>query len=135
MRTNSEPNSIEPRLFDLPNVLGHNDWSLSDAAELEAQHLLATAQHRLALFEAETPPNLAGNAEMRRAVLTEKAQLYRTTIAPHRKLPNEILTEIFFAASGKVTVPVANIDTEPPWTLFRVCKRWREIASTTPKLW
>ncbi|KAF9463647.1 hypothetical protein BDZ94DRAFT_1321603 [Collybia nuda] len=135
MRTDSELNSIEPRLFDLPNVLGHNDWSLSDAAELEAQRLLAAAQHRLALFEAETPPNLAGNAEVRRAALTEKAQLYRTAIAPHRKLPNEILTEIFFAASDKVTVPAANIDSKPPWTLFRVCKRWREIALTTPKLW
>ncbi|KAJ8073955.1 hypothetical protein PM082_012239 [Marasmius tenuissimus] len=48
------------------------------------------------------------------------------------RIPVEILTEIFLQCSpGASSFRVS----ETPWTLGHVCRRWRQVASSTPELW
>ncbi|PBK65361.1 hypothetical protein ARMSODRAFT_853709, partial [Armillaria solidipes] len=57
-------------------------------------------------------------------------------LSPSRRLPPEVLTEIFircwsfYRRSGTPLNPRA-----VPWKLTHICKKWREVAIATPKLW
>jgi len=63
---------------------------------------------------------------------TEKKQIERRLtrqrefVAPVKRLPSEMLSEIF----------MIQVDCgDSPWTLLRVCRLWRVVASSTPHLW
>ena len=50
----------------------------------------------------------------------------REFVAPVKRLPSEMLSEIF----------MIQVDCgDSPWTLLRVCRLWRVVASSTPHLW
>ncbi|KAF9458311.1 hypothetical protein BDZ94DRAFT_114522 [Collybia nuda] len=52
------------------------------------------------------------------------------------RFPNEILSEFFIASTpSPLKVPPPLRDTDLPWALLRVCKKWREVALKTPDLW
>lgn len=64
--------------------------------------------------------------------ISEVANLHRALLAPIRKLPVELLTEIFLFAA----LP----ESEARWrgashVLAAVCLRWRQVALSTPHLW
>ncbi|KAF9477831.1 hypothetical protein BDN70DRAFT_837131 [Pholiota conissans] len=65
---------------------------------------------------------------------TERAMSYESgLLAPVRQLPPELLTEIMiYCTRGKVDVCSPG---SGAWRLERVCKRWRDVAALTPKLW
>ncbi|KAJ7602348.1 hypothetical protein DFH06DRAFT_952076, partial [Mycena polygramma] len=71
------------------------------------------------------------------AELENFLRLHRSTLSPIRRLPGEILCEIF----AFVTVPAFSLGRteddprEPPWTLGLVCKRWRDHAISYQSLW
>ncbi|KAK0224390.1 hypothetical protein EDD85DRAFT_981892 [Armillaria nabsnona] len=84
--------------------------------------------------------------------LQEKAEWeianYNTVRAPHRRLPDDMLSEIFFQCAnedlfqqnidriGKDQNVVTSLDNrQAPWVLTRVCKRWRAAALSLPRLW
>ncbi|KAJ7739592.1 hypothetical protein B0H16DRAFT_1568538, partial [Mycena metata] len=77
----------------------------------------------------------------RRTELLQSLKKVQTLRAPIRRLPPEILQEIFtFAVSAafdfgdisEVTPPVYNF---APWLLTRVCHYWSTVALQTPALW
>ncbi|KAG6856625.1 hypothetical protein H0H87_002375 [Tephrocybe sp. NHM501043] len=89
-------------------------------------------------------------------VLTTREQVLgcldslRKAIAPHRQLPNEILTAIFaFCLPDPITLPLRSSvhctnwalpqlslwESTPPWNLLAVCHRWRQVVLNTPMLW
>lgn len=56
------------------------------------------------------------------------------------RLPNELLTEIFTLTLPNpwdyaTTINKESIQMIPPRNLLRVCRRWRDVVSSTPKLW
>ncbi|KAF8978178.1 hypothetical protein BDQ17DRAFT_1206760, partial [Cyathus striatus] len=59
--------------------------------------------------------------------------IHSSLLAPIRKLPDEILSEIFMHVRGKAI----NIDEDlvPIGDLQQVCVRWRSIIRSTPSLW
>ncbi|KAK0200073.1 hypothetical protein DFS33DRAFT_216412 [Desarmillaria ectypa] len=59
---------------------------------------------------------------------------YRSFIAPVRRLPNEILSEIFSFACTVMSDSV-DIVNGVPWVLSRVCSLWRSICLSSPHLW
>ncbi|KAK7462429.1 hypothetical protein VKT23_008027 [Stygiomarasmius scandens] len=60
-------------------------------------------------------------------------QNYNTILHPIRRLPPEVLAEIFISTSADLTNPLCM--KEPPWILAQVCHRWRSIALSLPKLY
>ena len=50
----------------------------------------------------------------------------REFVAPVKRLPPEVLSEIF----------MIQVDCgDSPWTLLRVCRLWKAVASSTPRIW
>ncbi|KAK0442404.1 hypothetical protein EV421DRAFT_584007 [Armillaria borealis] len=84
--------------------------------------------------------------------LQEKAEWeivnYNTIRAPHRRLPDDMLSEIFFQCVngdllqqnidriGKDQNIITSFDNRwAPWVLTRVCKHWRATALSLSRLW
>lgn len=69
--------------------------------------------------------------DQRKAIEERKA--YGCVLAPVRRLPTEILFEIFqlFVGQGYAVFNVRR----GPWVLGKVCKRWRTIVLASPELW
>jgi hypothetical protein len=77
--------------------------------------------------------------ENTRASLLKAANQARSLVAPIRKLPPEILVEIFFLASSSIhfSGPSSSIADRAMSTGLpgKVCSSWRDIAISTRKLW
>ena len=70
----------------------------------------------------------------RRAELTAEIEAYQITLAPHKKLPPEILAEIFrYCVPCPVYLPPKLH--EAPLLLCQICSFWRSVALHTPTLW
>ncbi|KAJ7465915.1 hypothetical protein FB451DRAFT_1041076, partial [Mycena latifolia] len=77
----------------------------------------------------------------RRAALLQSLNAHKSIISPIRRLPPEILGEIFsfsvyatyyFGDISEVSGPLAN---QAPWVFTHVCRRWAAVALGTPMLW
>ncbi|KAK0207282.1 hypothetical protein IW262DRAFT_1282243 [Armillaria fumosa] len=57
-------------------------------------------------------------------------------LSPSRRLPPELLTEIFLRCSSLCDRRSSPLDPHGlPWTLSHVCRKWRAVAIATPELW
>ncbi|KAF9460523.1 hypothetical protein BDZ94DRAFT_1311413 [Collybia nuda] len=93
---------------------------LSDQARREARLLLLDAEGALPRLDIElfnTPIENSLVLQTQRAAIVDRAQPYRAAIAPHRAIPNEILSEIFSLCTDTICVPIDL--TAPPWSLAR----------------
>ncbi|KAJ7579940.1 hypothetical protein C8J56DRAFT_834602 [Mycena floridula] len=62
-------------------------------------------------------------------------ELRKAVVSPIRKLPNEILRNIFIEAHTGAEWQAFDIGAIP-WVVAQVCSRWREIScSSSPRLW
>ncbi|RDB26690.1 hypothetical protein Hypma_005285 [Hypsizygus marmoreus] len=58
----------------------------------------------------------------------------RSTFAPHRKLPNELLSVIFrYCTTDPIGIPWGI--KQSPFNLTHVCSRWRHVALSVASLW
>ncbi|KAF8213533.1 hypothetical protein K438DRAFT_1661719 [Mycena galopus ATCC 62051] len=72
--------------------------------------------------------------ELRRADLLQSVKLHKAVLSAVRRMPPEILGEIFSHATFEVQL--ADIETQSaPWLFTRVCRRWSAVALATPALW
>ncbi|PPQ70717.1 hypothetical protein CVT24_000834 [Panaeolus cyanescens] len=72
--------------------------------------------------------------KLRRDSLAEKIRSYSPILSPIRQLPPDILGEIFYHCLSIHRNPIMH-SSEAPLLLTRVCRSWRSIAYSTPKLW
>ncbi|KAK0218486.1 hypothetical protein EDD85DRAFT_961506 [Armillaria nabsnona] len=59
-------------------------------------------------------------------------------LSPSRRLPPEVLTKIFiwcWTLYGRLGMDSSLHPRAMSWTLTHVCRKWREVAITTPKIW
>ncbi|KAJ6480712.1 hypothetical protein C8R47DRAFT_1218566 [Mycena vitilis] len=77
----------------------------------------------------------------RRTELLQSMEAHKAVLSPIRRIPPEILGEIFsfivhatfhFNDINRVTLPVSR---HAPWLLTRVCRHWAAVALETPALW
>ncbi|KAJ7606075.1 hypothetical protein FB45DRAFT_462850 [Roridomyces roridus] len=115
-------------------MLGHSSAS---NFESKAKQLILAAEANVARIESQIR-DLLRLRDRERGVIASLKQV----ISPIRKLPAELLVEIFSIVAGVGT-------TEPEWLLRRstspalrkvlvisqVCAHWRQLACTTPQLW
>ncbi|THV01391.1 hypothetical protein K435DRAFT_401427 [Dendrothele bispora CBS 962.96] len=105
-----------------------NAFSTSDNAQIT--ELIDRAGTELTACQTEI-----ASLRSRIALLTRKHDMMklhiekaRSLLAPVRKLPNEILVEIFMLLAD------ARLSFDPP-EFVKVCKRWYSLALSTPRLW
>jgi len=69
--------------------------------------------------------------------LTAEITEYRISLAPHKKLPPEILGRIFqYCIADKIVIPpLLHKDWENLLHLCHICSYWRRVALGTPTLW
>ncbi|KAF9003864.1 hypothetical protein BDQ17DRAFT_1325768 [Cyathus striatus] len=60
--------------------------------------------------------------------------LQRSLLAPIRKLPDNVLGEIFIHVMGGYAIDIGARDGKI-WALLQVCARWRKVVESTPALW
>ncbi|KAK0466605.1 hypothetical protein IW261DRAFT_1683506, partial [Armillaria novae-zelandiae] len=57
-------------------------------------------------------------------------------LSPCRRLPNELLTDIFIRCSSVCDELDSPLNPGAfHWTLSHVCRKWREVAIGTPEMW
>ncbi|KAG6860836.1 hypothetical protein C0995_006973 [Termitomyces sp. Mi166 len=105
----------------LQNVAGtSNQDVLSDQDILRGRVLLSNAQDQL-------------------RSLSKHVHILQVTLAPHRKLPKDILLRIFKFLSPIAVeedeMPLPPVTSEVPWTLGQVCRAWRQLSRSIPELW
>ncbi|TFK38340.1 hypothetical protein BDQ12DRAFT_630766, partial [Crucibulum laeve] len=66
--------------------------------------------------------------------LKEIVDAHQALLSPIRRVPEEILAQIFIFCLPTDRCAVMNVR-EPPLLLGRVCSQWRDIAVRTPRLW
>ncbi|KAF7980862.1 hypothetical protein HWV62_36525 [Athelia sp. TMB] len=69
----------------------------------------------------------------KRTVLHNYVEAHKGIISSLRKVPNEILSEVFVHALP--TFPFKMSENQIPLLFERVCKRWKDISRSTPALW
>ncbi|KAF8986770.1 hypothetical protein BDQ17DRAFT_1436067 [Cyathus striatus] len=67
-------------------------------------------------------------------VIRKFCALQRSLLAPIRKLPGNVLGEIFIHVIGGDAIDIGARDGQI-WTLLQVCARWRKVVGRTPALW
>ncbi|KAH9484811.1 hypothetical protein JR316_0001713 [Psilocybe cubensis] len=70
----------------------------------------------------------------KRTTTKETISRYRAVLSPIRRLPADVLREIFLHCLEKHRNP-AMLASEAPMLLTRICSSWRSIAQSSPLLW
>ncbi|KAG6810740.1 hypothetical protein H0H92_010544 [Tricholoma furcatifolium] len=114
-----------------------NHDSLSDSGIEHTKSLLHDAEKVLSELNAAVIALIT-----RRDVQAERVQKYRIALAPHKRLPPELLSEIFVRClpfdtlyDSANTLRLPPIIQQAPWVLGQVCSRWRRISRSDPRLW
>ena len=109
--------------------------ALEEARQLAKQHAIDIERAQGDIEEAETQlADLIASTRrtidtmvQRKSALEEKLLQTKAYLSPMRRLPAEMLREIFFW--------VFEEDSRVAWDLSAVCQSWRAIALGMPRLW
>jgi F-box-like len=116
---------------DLDLGSSHNNV-LPDDVQQNVRQQLSDAEHRLESLDSTINDLKAEHSDVARSI-----QSFQIEIAPHRKLPSDILLEIFFHCTPSFITAyphISGLDAELH-NLIRVCSEWRTLALHTPTLW
>ncbi|CAK5272284.1 unnamed protein product [Mycena citricolor] len=115
--------------------LGTN-YAPSDSEVEQLKQLMSGPQQRISNVDSE----LAALRQSMEKLEGEKRQLsayvdaHSALISPVRRLPVDVIREIFLACLPTARNCVMST-TEAPLLLGRVCSSWRDISLSTPRLW
>jgi hypothetical protein len=82
-------------------------------------------------LRSSTPATLLILRDTRRARVAK----YRAALAPHKKVPPELLVKIFLYACEDRSLSLPPHNRTRPWVISQVCARWRQVALNEPRLW
>lgn len=118
-------------------VLSSNEI-LSDQGHQDLQEVIREIENEVELLDSDNSPFHAPRESLieHRAHLVDRVERLRAGFAPQRKLPPEILSQIFgWCGEEKITSLPPDRSRSQVWDLLRVCTKWRRIALTEPSLW
>ncbi|RDB19139.1 hypothetical protein Hypma_014263 [Hypsizygus marmoreus] len=108
-----------------------NSIILSESETIAARLLLSNAERDFQALELQfvAPSH-------QRAQDAAQLQRLRAAVAPHKRLPTELLSYIFHLSTEDefFNIPLGPEPT-PPWTLRHVCSRWRNIVLDDRNFW
>ena len=106
-----------------------NNEAPSDAIIQEVSELCAIARNDLRQIDAEIQ-----RLQEKRSVIRKSIDSYTTILSPIRRLPTDILREIFYQCLHSTRNPIMSA-AEAPMLLTQVCSLWRSVALTSPDIW
>lgn len=86
-----------------------------------------------AIIDGQKKPELLVPTPQTNALL-DTVSVYRSTVTPIRRLPVELLTEVFVFCLPDDTF-IRPCPKSAPLLLTRVCGSWRDLALSVPRLW
>ncbi|KAJ7724943.1 hypothetical protein DFH07DRAFT_854467 [Mycena maculata] len=114
----------------------HTNTVPSDAECQKIRDLLVGPRAEIAALTDEIVATQAWLDELsrKRAVLTEFVDAHLKLVSPIRRLPADVMQEIFVAClpSGQNSVMS---EQDAPLLLCHICRAWRSLALSTPLLW
>ncbi|EKM77376.1 hypothetical protein AGABI1DRAFT_16347, partial [Agaricus bisporus var. burnettii JB137-S8] len=78
---------------------------------------------------------------LERSSLEKSYDAHVSVLSPIRRLPNELLSEIFLSRGHDILFPaetlpsLTNLYDDSLWLILQVCALWRSIALSTPLFW
>ena len=131
--------SIEMPVTPVPELLGSNAIPSASQTDLVLDTISDT-QYQIAVIDANLTGLMVKVDELRskRDALVHYTTRHSALIAPIRRLPPEVMSEIFLHCMA----PVDPFDPresprldKSPLLVSQLCSRWRKIALSTPRLW
>ncbi|EAU87160.2 hypothetical protein CC1G_05849 [Coprinopsis cinerea okayama7 len=125
----------------LPESILHSSFVPNDDEAVAVRDYIQHSKASLSNLDTEIERLRASlqALEFRRLTLQEDIAQHEASLSPLRRLPPEILSEIFLYAQGDATVSWPRVDTtgasDIPWKFGRVCSYWRTVFMSLPKLW
>ncbi|KDR83118.1 hypothetical protein GALMADRAFT_88974 [Galerina marginata CBS 339.88] len=119
----------------LAKLLKTNE-SPSEGTLIEVKELLSKPLQELENKEAEIErlEQTLKNLQEERDVIQNSIKEYATILSPIRRLPSDIVHEIFYHCLPIHRNPIMSI-TEAPLLLTRICQPWRSIALASHRIW
>jgi len=132
------------RLYDLKTrmeeppfarLLQTNDVPSQDVVR-EVTDFRARARQDLADVDAELQRlgNLRDQAQRQRTQIVEDVDTYSIILSPIRRIPDDILHEIFSHCLPTNRNPVMSTS-EAPLIHTQICRSWRSVALSCPRIW
>ncbi|KAJ7648264.1 hypothetical protein DFH06DRAFT_1476314 [Mycena polygramma] len=123
---------------ELAHLLKSNDPPLESEIP-SIREVIGNGKDRIKVFDAQIHSLETQIHDLRAAVLqlqsrrngvAESVRKHQSVISPIRRVPAELICEIFLAASSS-----EDAVSEPPWYLGHICRSWRHHALSYPPLW
>ncbi|KAK7441045.1 hypothetical protein VKT23_016829 [Stygiomarasmius scandens] len=114
----------------------NTNYSASDAEVQEIQELLKAPESQLHQIDQDLARlrSVIDSLLVRRAKLASFVDAHRRIISPIRRIPPEVLTQIFLYCLP-IRHPPTRSKKEAPLLLTEICKSWRDVSLCTPPLW
>ncbi|KAF9461051.1 hypothetical protein BDZ94DRAFT_1264740 [Collybia nuda] len=124
-------------MMDLEARASSSNDILSDIDQSAIRGLLKEGEKYIeflnkAIDSLSVPDN---NIHERRMEGLARIERLRIAIAPHKKVPAEIWSEIFTYCVDRPLLYLPPLRTQPIWTVMAVCSRWRQIVLAEPRIW
>ncbi|KAF7336994.1 hypothetical protein MVEN_02135900 [Mycena venus] len=109
----------------------------SDPEILEIRALLVDPADELARLDAQIEEMEFALSQLKekRASLKAPIDAHRALISPMRRVPLDVLQEIFFSCLPMPSMNALIEPAEAPLLLGRICRHWRRVAYSSPMLW
>ncbi|KAH7912185.1 hypothetical protein BJ138DRAFT_1148952 [Hygrophoropsis aurantiaca] len=116
-----------PALTDIPGIY---------AVISERKAHLTAIEHEMALVRVASERLLSIQARLNdnKSQLQHSIQHHEALAAPVHRVPHEILGEIFTQCLPTIPYPTP-MSQSSPMVLTNICRRWRAVAVSTPRLW
>ncbi|KAK7448797.1 hypothetical protein VKT23_013527 [Stygiomarasmius scandens] len=118
------------------NAFFNTNYAPSDAEVGEIKEIVRGPERELAVLDEEITrvESILGDLKSRRKKISLFVDSHLSLCTAFRRLSPELLSEIFVHCLPSEHLPT-RCSHEAPLLLLRICKRWREIALGTPRLW
>ncbi|KAJ7108134.1 hypothetical protein C8R44DRAFT_636529, partial [Mycena epipterygia] len=114
----------------------HTNAVPSDADCDNIRNLLQAPRQEVAYLKEEISrlQSLMDEAIRKRDELKQFIDAHLALVSPARRLPDDIVRAIFTASLPSARNPTITGD-EPPLLFSQICRAWRSLALTTPRIW
>ncbi|KAF5356989.1 hypothetical protein D9756_006653 [Leucocoprinus leucothites] len=131
---------------NLHTLLRTNYYPQNPSELTQIRTLLNTAKISLTSLDSDIAhvQQVLSTLFTKRATLQHTISSHQSLLSPIRRLPNELLSEIFLSrvsvcggSGGDIgsSLSFTHLHTDALWTILQVCSLWRTIAQLTPRLW